>query len=148
VVPGGGARTSDPSDILRRAKAEVPDITSRYGITELRPRRTATGDILLEIPGADASRKADDLAAFLRKHARDVAGVRVVRPVRRVELRIAGLDSTVTPEDVAGPSATSHPDAARRTSASGPSGSPEGGVGPPGSRPPQSRECRQPRRKK
>jgi len=101
IVPGGGARTSDPCDILRRARAEVPDIRSRYGIKELRSRRTTTGDILLEIPGADASRRADELAALLRKHAEDVPGVKVVRPVRRVELRISGLEPTVTTEEVA-----------------------------------------------
>jgi len=67
----------------------------------LRPRRTATGDFLFEIPGADASQRADDLAAFLGRHARDVPGVRVVRPVRRVELRIVGLDPSLTAEDVA-----------------------------------------------
>jgi len=101
VVPGGGARTSDPCDILRRVRAEVPDISSRYGIRELRPRRTATGDFIFEIPGAEASRKADELAALLRKHAKDVPGVRVVRPVRRVEFRVVGLDPSLTTEDVA-----------------------------------------------
>jgi len=101
VVPGEGARASDAGEILKRAKAEVPDIRSRYGITELRPRRTATGDIIFEIPGADAARKADDLAALLRRHAQEVAGVRVVRPIRRVDLRISGLEPTVTPHDVA-----------------------------------------------
>jgi len=101
VVPGGGARASDAGEILRRAKAEVPDVRSRYGITELRPRRTATGDIIFEIPGADAARKADDLAALLRKHAQEVAGVRVVRPIRKVDLRISGLEPIVTPQDVA-----------------------------------------------
>jgi len=88
------------TDILRRARAVAPELCTHIGIKTLRPKRSATGDMLLEIPGADSSRKADELAAYLRGFVEEEAGVRVTRPVRRVELRIADLDDTITPEEM------------------------------------------------
>lgn len=61
-------------------------------------RRTVNGGRIIEIPGADSAKRADDLAARLREVFRDEA--RVARPVVRGELRIAGLDDSVTSEEV------------------------------------------------
>jgi len=76
VAPGGVATTATVNDILRRVQAEIPDVRARLGIKTLRPKRLATEDLLMEIPGAEASRKADELAAILRDRIEPEAGVR------------------------------------------------------------------------
>jgi len=59
AVPGGGATASTVNGVLERAMALVPDARTRFGIKTIRPKKAATGDLLLEIPGADSARKAD-----------------------------------------------------------------------------------------
>ncbi|KMQ91279.1 reverse transcriptase [Lasius niger] len=63
------------------------------------PKRTATGGILYEIPGAGSAEKADKLVVAL-KALLEPKGLRVTRLVKRAELRISGLDDVSTPEDV------------------------------------------------
>jgi len=99
VVPGGTATTATVNEILRRATVEVPDPRARFGIKTIRPKKSATGDLILEIPGVDSARKTDELASFLREVAGDEAGVRVTRPIRKVELRLARLGEPVTRRD-------------------------------------------------
>jgi len=101
IVPGGDATAATVTDVFRRVQAEVPDVRARLGIKAIRPKRAATGDLLLEIPGAEAPRKADDLAALLREHIEEGEGVRITRPVRRVDLRISELEDTISPADIA-----------------------------------------------
>jgi len=79
VVPGGPATASTVNDILKRVQTEIPNLRTRIGIRKIRPRRAATGDLLMEIPGADASHKADELAALLREHIDEAEGVKVTR---------------------------------------------------------------------
>jgi len=71
----------------------------QFGIKTIRPKKSATGDLILEIPGVDSARKADELASFLRGVAGKDAGVRITRPVKRVDLRLAGLAQPVTSKD-------------------------------------------------
>ncbi|XP_050345752.1 uncharacterized protein LOC126770398 [Nymphalis io] len=59
----------------------------------LRVRRSATGARLLELPKAQAE-QADKLAEKLRTVLDGVASV--VRPVKRVDLKVTGLDDSVT----------------------------------------------------
>jgi len=101
VVPGGPATASTVNDILKRVQTEIPNLRTRIGIRKIRPRRAATGDLLMEIPGADASHKADELAALLREHIGEAEGVKVTRPVRRVDLRIVGMVDAISPRDIA-----------------------------------------------
>lgn len=69
------------------------------GIETLRPRRAATGAIILEIPGPDSSGKAVVLRDKMEEALRDMEGVRVVRPVKMGELRIGRiLDATTVNE--------------------------------------------------
>ncbi|XP_059063005.1 uncharacterized protein LOC131855725 [Achroia grisella] len=84
--------------ILREAKAKI-DLAS-LGIEELRFKSAATGARILEIPGSQSGEKADALAQKLR----EVLGenpVQVSRPTKTAEMRIMGLDDSVTPEDIA-----------------------------------------------
>ncbi|XP_059047972.1 uncharacterized protein LOC131843361 [Achroia grisella] len=83
--------------ILREAKAKI-DLAS-LGIEELRFKSAATGARILEIPGSQSGGKADALAQKLR----EVLGenpVQVSRPTKTAEMRIMGLDDSVTPEDI------------------------------------------------
>jgi len=89
------------ADILRRARTEIPNVTKAFGTKTVKPRRMASGGLLLEIPGPDASRRAKEMASQLRALFPDGSGVRISRPVKRVELRIAGFDEPVTPREIA-----------------------------------------------
>lgn len=62
-------------------------------------RRTINGGRIFEILGSDAANKADLLAIRIR----EVLGAeaKVGRPFVKGELRIIGLDDSVTPEEVA-----------------------------------------------
>ncbi|XP_049877304.1 uncharacterized protein LOC126374656 [Pectinophora gossypiella] len=66
----------------------------------MRFRRAATGARLLEIGGEDSAAKADSLAKKLREVLSPEA-VRVVRPVKRAEIRVTGLDDSADAIEVA-----------------------------------------------
>lgn len=68
------------------------------GIEKSRIRRTVNGGRIIEIPGLDAANKADKLADKLRLILG--AEVTIARPSVKGELRIVGLDDTVTTEEV------------------------------------------------
>jgi len=70
------------------------------GTAFLRPKVAATGAMLLEVPGENSAARADQLASKLRE-ALAATGASVTRPVKREHLRIAGLDESVTEEEVA-----------------------------------------------
>lgn len=84
------------TDVLTRAK-EAIDLTE-LGIEGVRSRQAATGARILELPGASSGSKADLLAKKLQSTLADVA--RVVRPVKSVDLRISGLDDSISAEAV------------------------------------------------
>ncbi|XP_072948465.1 uncharacterized protein [Epargyreus clarus] len=84
--------------VLAQARAGI-DLPS-LNITSLKFRTAATGARILEVPGACSGDKADSLAEKLRETLGE--GVATVsRPVKCAEMRITGLDDSVTPEDVA-----------------------------------------------
>ncbi|XP_033360707.1 uncharacterized protein LOC117239317 [Bombus vosnesenskii] len=69
-------------------------------ITELRPRSAITGALLFEIPGQDARSKASRLAERMAATLKDLPAKVTVRR-RTAELRVTGLEDSVTPEEVA-----------------------------------------------
>ncbi|XP_045541405.1 uncharacterized protein LOC123722883 [Papilio machaon] len=72
---------------------------AELGIAAVKFRRAATGARILEVGGEAAPEKADSLAAKLR----EVLGpekVRIGRPVKCAEVRITGLDDSVTAAEV------------------------------------------------
>lgn len=81
---------------LKKAQENIPLL--ELGIERSRIRRTINGGRIIEIPGLNAVDKADKLADKLRS----VFGpqVVVVRPSVKGELRIVGLDDTVSSEEV------------------------------------------------
>lgn len=71
---------------------------SEVGLESVRVRKSATGARLIEVPGANSGRMADDLAERIKGIIGDVATIH--RPTKTADLRITGLDESVTPEDV------------------------------------------------
>ncbi|PZC81836.1 hypothetical protein B5X24_HaOG211849 [Helicoverpa armigera] len=86
-------------DVLAKAKEVVS--LAELSITEgLRLRVTATGARMVEVPGAVSGPAADALAERLRATI-NADGSRVSRPYKWADLRILGLDDSVTAEMVA-----------------------------------------------
>lgn len=84
-------------DVLTQIKKKV--VLEDLGITDVRFRVASTGARLLELPGANIGDKADILAQELRV-VLNADDVQVSRPTRCVELRMSGLDDSVSPEEV------------------------------------------------
>jgi len=72
---------------------------AEFGIDSLKPKKAAGGGILFEVPGEESGQKADKFAEALRT-VLGPKGVRVTRPVKRVEMRVSGLDDSITPDEV------------------------------------------------
>lgn len=81
---------------ITRAKREV-QITD-LGIAGVRIRQTATGARVLQVPGASSGEKADRLAQKIQAALGEDA--KIARPTRLVDLRISGLDDSITTEEI------------------------------------------------
>ncbi|XP_067208762.1 uncharacterized protein [Linepithema humile] len=82
------------SDVLSRARERIS--LAELNISGTRIKRSANGGVLIEIPGADADLKADLLYNKLRELFFNVRGVSLRRPVKRSQLRLTGIDDSVT----------------------------------------------------
>ncbi|XP_049879651.1 caskin-1-like [Pectinophora gossypiella] len=96
TVPEGADTTY--AAVMGAAKQRVS--LAECGISDLRQKRAATGGLILEVPGPDSARKADDLAARLRSALTDM-NVRISRPVKTGEIRVTDFDESVTQADIA-----------------------------------------------
>lgn len=85
------------ADILRKVKQNIN--LREIGIKETRIKRTATGNLLIQIEGKNCKEKADLLAEKKKGIVGEEA--RINRPTRRAELRVSGLDEDTGPEEVA-----------------------------------------------
>jgi hypothetical protein len=72
---------------------------SDLDIAVVKPRKAVTGALLLEITGRDADIKASRLAERMTEVLRDYP-VKVTVPRRTAELRVCGLEDSVTLEEV------------------------------------------------
>ncbi|XP_061717501.1 uncharacterized protein LOC133525228 [Cydia pomonella] len=81
------------------AKATTSLKLAEVGLEHVTMRKTADGARIIEIPGADNARAADDLRDKIEGLVGDVA--RVYRPVKMARVQVAGLDETATPDLVA-----------------------------------------------
>jgi hypothetical protein len=72
---------------------------SNLDIEVVKPRKAVTGTLLLQITGENANRKASRLAERLTEVLRDYP-VKVAVPRRTAELRVPGLQDSVTLEEV------------------------------------------------
>lgn len=84
-------------DVLRRAREKVS--LEDLGISGSRIRKSATGSLLIEIPGQDCSAKADKLAEKLRSALG--SGVAISRPTMQGRIKLTGLDESILPHEIA-----------------------------------------------
>ncbi|XP_047025544.1 uncharacterized protein LOC124634165 [Helicoverpa zea] len=99
LQPGAVERGVTYQSVIAEAKAKIK--LSDLGLQSVTLRQAATGARLFEVAGAgsDSAEKADALAAKMRE-VLNPEDVRVSRPVKTAEVRIAGLDDSVTSEEV------------------------------------------------
>ncbi|XP_020296401.1 uncharacterized protein LOC109861256 [Pseudomyrmex gracilis] len=85
-------------DAMAEAKRKIR--LDDLGITKVKPKRAITGELIIEIFGENSEERADKLCNAM-KAALSHTDVRVARPTKTCEIRIRGLDDSVTPEEVA-----------------------------------------------
>lgn len=95
TITGAGENFS--AGALKKARKNIPLL--ELGIEKSRIRRTINGGRIIEIPGLNATDKADKLADRLRLILSPQ--VVVARPSVKWELRVISLDDTISPEEVA-----------------------------------------------
>lgn len=98
VVTPNAEKGLTRTEIIREARSKIK--IEDLGIEYIRPKIAATGAVILEIPGEAGAHKADGLASRLREIF-DEGTARISRPVKRADLRIAGLDESVTTTEIA-----------------------------------------------
>lgn len=82
---------------LKKARASIS--LSDLQIEKTRIRKAANGGLLIEILGPEGSVKAETLAGKLKEILQDKA--KIARPIAKGEIRMIGLDDSVTIEKVA-----------------------------------------------
>ncbi|XP_039303454.1 uncharacterized protein LOC120357348 [Solenopsis invicta] len=87
------------AEVMKLARSQIN--LEALEIGDLRPRRAVTGALILEVRGVDNAEKADALANELREVMAHRSDVRIARPSKSVEIRITGLEDSVTTEEVA-----------------------------------------------
>lgn len=92
--------TAEPSQ-LERARKEID--LAQLGIGSVRIREAATGAM---VPGAEGFAKADALSDSLRRCFAELDGVKIIRPVRKAEIKLHGLDQSIRPGELAAALAT------------------------------------------
>lgn len=87
---------------LSRARKEIPSSNlTEMEITELSVKWAVTGTLILEVPGDQGAAGADVLADKWRSVVTEEERVRVTRPIKTADIRIADLNESMTPQDVA-----------------------------------------------
>lgn len=86
------------AEVMAAAKERVD--LSELGIESVVVKRAMTGGLLLEVGGPGKEEKAAILAAVLKPALHD-KNVRVFQPTKWAELRVSGLDDSVTPKELA-----------------------------------------------
>lgn len=84
------------ANILKKARDNIP--LDKIGVGTTRIRKTAAGNVLIEIPGSTKNEDADRLAEELHR-VLDGEAV-IARPIVRGELRLFGLDDSINKEEI------------------------------------------------
>ncbi|XP_045502712.1 uncharacterized protein LOC123699740 [Colias croceus] len=82
---------------IKEAKAKVD--LKEAGIDCVKFRQAITGATIIQIPGPGSGEKADLLASKLKTIFKD-KNIKVSRPVKMADLRVSGLDASVTADDL------------------------------------------------
>lgn len=85
------------NEAMSRVRREIK--LSDLGIAEVRLRRAVTGALILEIAGDEGGRKAALLAERMADVLRGIS-VRISVPQKTAEMRVTGLDDSVTLDEV------------------------------------------------
>lgn len=96
LLPGAVERGVTYKEILAMAKGGVN--LSELSINDLSVRDTATGAKIVQIPGPDGAEQADKMAERIRPALEGIASV--VRPTKKVDIRVADLDESIEREEV------------------------------------------------
>jgi hypothetical protein len=94
VKEGSGSSQGEAMSLAKRT-INLSDLD----IEVVKPRKAVTETLVLEITGEDADRKASRLAERMAEDPRDYP-VKVTVPRRTTELRVSGLEDSVTLEEV------------------------------------------------
>lgn len=94
VVLGVPPEGTSYAEAIKKAKEAVPNL-AELGIEVQGVRRTAAGEILLEVKGQE---KADQLADLLKKKMGDGAIVR--RPIKTVPILVSGIEESIGAEEL------------------------------------------------
>ncbi|KAI8425460.1 hypothetical protein MSG28_007205 [Choristoneura fumiferana] len=90
--------TMSYSEVLVKARTSIK--LADVGLESVKVRTTMTGSKMLEVGGENPDASADRLAEKLRAAVGD--SVDVTRPTKLAELKISGMDETVSREEIAG----------------------------------------------
>lgn len=85
--------------VMREARQKI-DLEDLGILEGVKIRRAITGALMYEIPGEKSQEKADRFARKLRTVLASKEGVTVQRPMKSAEVRIRGLDDSITPADI------------------------------------------------
>lgn len=86
------------SEMMRLLRAKIKP-KEQFGINRIFTRSARSGGMVVEVPLTDDGRKkASLLAEEMRKHV--PADVRIDCPIRKTEVRITGIDGTITPAEI------------------------------------------------
>ncbi|XP_076379267.1 uncharacterized protein LOC143259742 [Megalopta genalis] len=96
TVAEGGKLTYAEVVEMAREKVSLTELGIETGV---RPRRSRTGGLLLELKGPECQQKAEKLAERVAA-VLDGTGARVAQPMKRADLRITGLDDSVKIEEI------------------------------------------------
>jgi hypothetical protein len=97
LQPSAVERGVTYNQVIRQAKASID--VDNLGIKNMRCRKAATGAYIFEIPGCNVGDKADILAGRIQALFKE-DDVKVARPTKCADLRVSGLDDSVTPQEV------------------------------------------------
>ncbi|VVC88878.1 unnamed protein product, partial [Leptidea sinapis] len=97
VLPEAAGKGLTYAAVFKKAR---DTLASEFGSVAARLHLAQTGARVLEFPGADGAKTADTFAQKLRCVMSDSDGVRVARPTKCAEMRISGLDDSVSADDV------------------------------------------------
>ncbi|KMQ90130.1 reverse transcriptase [Lasius niger] len=85
-------------EIMAEARSKID--LKELGIANSRIKQAVNGGVLIQIPGKDRVKLADDLANKMDEVLKG-KGVSIGRPSKLAELRVRGIDISVTPDNVA-----------------------------------------------
>lgn len=115
-IPGGKAQATTKRRPPRTAAVTLTCPPDRYaeamrvvreqislrelGIDALRPKRAATGALVLEISGPNGAERAVALRDKMAEALKNMEGARVARPVKKADLRIRDLTEAATTAEI------------------------------------------------